>query len=146
MSEPDAFNMSLRKFLKTVGVTSQREIEEAVRDRMDDLLSARGFEIQAVLLKSIRLPEGLARSIENRLQAEQDAGRMLFVLEQEKRAAERRLLEAEGIRDSQRTIAEGLTPEILRFRAIEALSELYSSDNAKVVITDGSGKVLIGDD
>ncbi|MEM6846689.1 MAG: DUF6494 family protein [Pseudomonadota bacterium] len=31
MSEPDAFNMSLRKFLKTVGVTSQREIEEAVR-------------------------------------------------------------------------------------------------------------------
>ncbi len=27
----DAFNMSLRKFLKTVGVTSQREIEEAVR-------------------------------------------------------------------------------------------------------------------
>ena len=30
MSE-DAFNMSLRKFLKTVGVTSQREIEEAVR-------------------------------------------------------------------------------------------------------------------
>ncbi len=28
----DSFNMSLRKFLKTVGVTSQREIEEAVRD------------------------------------------------------------------------------------------------------------------
>ncbi|MDP6952874.1 MAG: DUF6494 family protein [Alphaproteobacteria bacterium] len=27
----DAFNMSIRKFLKTVGVTSQREIEQAVR-------------------------------------------------------------------------------------------------------------------
>ena len=32
---PDAFNMSLRKFLKTVGVTSQREIEEAVRAARD---------------------------------------------------------------------------------------------------------------
>jgi hypothetical protein len=28
----DVFNMSLRKFLKKVGVTSQREIEKAVRD------------------------------------------------------------------------------------------------------------------
>ncbi|TQV79582.1 DUF6494 family protein [Denitrobaculum tricleocarpae] len=29
--DEDAFNMSLRKFLKKVGVTSQREIEQAVR-------------------------------------------------------------------------------------------------------------------
>lgn len=31
MSE-DAFNMSIRKFLKEVGVTSQRKIEEIVRE------------------------------------------------------------------------------------------------------------------
>ena len=30
--DEDAFNMSVRKFLKKVGVTSQREIEQAVRD------------------------------------------------------------------------------------------------------------------
>ncbi|MEL6338626.1 MAG: prohibitin family protein [Myxococcota bacterium] len=139
-------DVSARYDAKDMHSGKRSEIEEAVRIRMDELLSNRGFEIQAVLLKSIQLPEGLARSIENRLQAEQDAGRMLFVLDQEKREAERRLIEAQGIRDSQRTIAEGLTPEILRFRAIEALSELYGSDNAKVVITDGSGRVLIGDD
>jgi Family of unknown function (DUF6494) len=32
----DVFNMSLRKFLKKVGVTSQREIEKAVRDAIAD--------------------------------------------------------------------------------------------------------------
>jgi len=31
----DVFNMSLRKFLKKVGVTSQREIEKAVREAID---------------------------------------------------------------------------------------------------------------
>ncbi len=30
----DVFNMELRKFLKKVGVTSQREIEQAVRDAL----------------------------------------------------------------------------------------------------------------
>jgi hypothetical protein len=32
--DEDRFNMELRKFLKTVGVTSQREIETAVRDAL----------------------------------------------------------------------------------------------------------------
>lgn len=32
---PDRFNMELRKFLKKVGITSQREIEEAVRRAME---------------------------------------------------------------------------------------------------------------
>lgn len=31
----DVFNMELRKFLKKVGVTSQREIEQAIRDALD---------------------------------------------------------------------------------------------------------------
>ncbi len=33
--DEDAFNMSIRKFLKKVGVTSQREIEQAVRDAVE---------------------------------------------------------------------------------------------------------------
>ncbi len=34
--DDDAFNMSVRKFLKKVGVTAQREIEGAVRDALAD--------------------------------------------------------------------------------------------------------------
>lgn len=30
--DEDVLNMSMRKFLKKVGVTSQREIEQAIRD------------------------------------------------------------------------------------------------------------------
>ena len=33
---PDAFNMSIRKFLKMVGVNSQREIEQAVQKAIMD--------------------------------------------------------------------------------------------------------------
>ncbi|MEL6548572.1 MAG: prohibitin family protein, partial [Myxococcota bacterium] len=101
-------DVSARYHAKDMHSGKRAEIEEAVRLRMDELLKPRGFQIQAVLLKSIKLPEGLAQSIENRLQAEQDAGRMLHLLEREKREAERKLIEAQGIRDAQRTIAEGL--------------------------------------
>lgn len=119
-------------------------IEEDVRKRMSEILSSRGFDIEAVLLKSIRLPARLSASIEQRLQAEQDAERMLFVLEQEKREAKRKVIEAQGIRDAQQSLAKGLTKEVLQFRAIEALQELYKSPNTKVVITDGSPSVLLG--
>ena len=34
--DEDVFNMSIRKFLKKVGVTSQREIEAAVREAVAD--------------------------------------------------------------------------------------------------------------
>ena len=33
--DEDAFNMSVRKYLKKLGVTSQREIESGVREQID---------------------------------------------------------------------------------------------------------------
>ena len=128
---------------KDMHTGKRSEIEAAVRTRMSDLLRDRGFEIEAVLLKSIRLPDRLSTSIEQRLQAEQDAKRMLFVLEQERREAKRKVIEAEGVRDAQKTLADGLTPEVLKFQAIQALEELYKSENAKVIITDGSPGILL---
>ena len=128
---------------KDMHTGKRSEIEAAVRERMSGLLSDRGFEIEAVLLKSIRLPERLSASIEQRLQAEQDAKRMLFVLEQERREAKRKVIEAEGLRDAQRTLADGLTEEVLKFQAIQALEQLYKSENTKIIITDGSPAVLL---
>ena len=128
---------------KDMHTGKRSEIEASVRKRMSSLLADRGFEIEAVLLKSIKLPSRLSASIEQRLQAEQDAKRMLFVLEQERREAKRKTIEAQGIRDAQQTLADGLTPEVLKFRAIQALQELYKSNNAKVIITDGSPSVLL---
>ncbi|MFM7300483.1 MAG: hypothetical protein ACKO1R_05015, partial [Crocinitomicaceae bacterium] len=56
----------------------------------------KGFVIEAVLLKSITLPSGLTRSIETKLEAEQEALRMEFVLDRQKKEVERQVIEAEG--------------------------------------------------
>ena len=110
---------------------------------MSEVLVDRGIIIEEVLLKSIRLPDALSMSIEQKLQAEQDALRMKFVLEQEKLEAERKLIEARGTRDAQKILAEGLTKQILEFKSIEAFIELAKSQNSKVIITDGKTPYLI---
>ncbi len=117
------------------------EIEEAVRATMNQRIKGRGFVIEAVLMKSISLPSGLARSIEDRMRAEQRARQMVYVLQRERQEAERRLVEAKGIRDANLVLSAGLTPAVLRYKAIQALSKLANSPNAKLVIT-GSNRPL----
>ena len=75
-------------------------IETQIRDRMADILKPKGIVVENVLMKSIQLQQGLARSIEEKLQAEQDAQRMEFVKQQEARNAERLLIQAEGERNA----------------------------------------------
>jgi len=130
-------------FAKDMHSGMRANIEEAIEVRMNEILEERGIIIEAVLLKSIQLPQGLANSIEQKLQAEQDAMRMQFVLEQEKLEAKRRIIEAEGVRDAQKILAEGLSNEILEFKSIEAFLELAKSDNAKIIITDGKTPYLV---
>lgn len=119
------------------------DIELAIKNKMRETLNMQGIVIESVLMKSIQLPEGLAGSIERKLQAEQDAMRMEFVLQQQKLEAERILIEAKGTRDAQKIIAEGLTPEIIKIRSIEAFLQLAKSPNTKMIITDGKAPFLI---
>jgi regulator of protease activity HflC (stomatin/prohibitin superfamily) len=94
-------------------------------------------------MKSIQLPAGLASSIEQKLQAEQDAMRMEFILRQESLEAERKIIEATGTRDAQKIVSEGLTDNIIKIRSIEAFLELSKSPNSKVIITDGKTPLLV---
>lgn len=121
------------------------QIENEVRDRMMTLLSERGFIIDAVLMKRIVLPSTLTQAIEEKLSAEQEAQRMQFVLEREGLEAERKRMEAEGTRDAQRIVSEGLTPEVLRYEYIDALRKLATSENAKIILTNGSDQPLLLD-
>lgn len=122
------------------------DIETAIADRMSEILVEKGILIEEVLLKSIQLPQALAMSIEQKLQAEQDAMRMKFILDREKLEAERKLIEAKGTRDAQKILAEGLTKSILEFKSIEAFLELAKSQNSKVIITDGKTPMMINND
>ena len=122
------------------------EIEKEIATAMSSHLTEKGIIIEAVLMKSISLPAGLYGSIERRLEAEQEALRMKFVLDQEKREAERKVIEATGNRDAQKILSEGLTEEILQLRSIEAFLKLAESNGAKVIITDGASPFLIDTD
>ncbi|GAL88431.1 prohibitin family protein [Jejuia pallidilutea] len=120
-------------------------IEEEIKQKMLINLEkqADGIELIAVLMKSIQLPRGLASSIEQKLQAEQDAMRMEFIIQQAKLEAERKVIEAKAERDAQKILAEGLTKEIIQLRSIEAFNKLSTSNNSKVIITDGKTPMLI---
>lgn len=120
------------------------EIEEEVRKTMNLRIDKRGFQIAAVLLKSIQLPPGLSASIEARMRAEQEAQQMEYVIQREKQDASRRVIEAEGIRDAHLKLSEGLTPSVLRYKAIEALRLLAASPNAKLIITPSSDPLTLG--
>jgi prohibitin 1 len=119
------------------------EIENAIKLKMSETLSDQSIIIQSVLMKSIKLPDGLSNSIEQKLQAEQDAMKMVFILQQEKLEAERKIIEASGTKDAQKILSEGLTDQIIKIRSIEAFIELSKSPNSKVIITDGKTPYLI---
>ena len=136
-------DVSSRFFAKDMHTGERGTIEVAIRDQMMKLLDGKGIVIEAVLIKSIQLPRNLARAIEQKLEAEQQALRMEFVLQEAKREAERKRIEAEGVRDAQNIISQGLDPQILQFKSIEAFLELAKSPNTKVIVSDGDMPLLI---
>ena len=69
-----------------------------------------------------------------------------IILQREKKEADRKRIEAEGVRDAQRIIKEGITEGNIEWRSLEVLKELSSSPNAKIIITDGKTPVLINND
>jgi regulator of protease activity HflC (stomatin/prohibitin superfamily) len=130
-------------FAKDMHSGMRSEIEREIKIKMGETLTEQGINVEAVLMKSIQLPTGLASSIEQKLQAEQDAMRMVFILEQEKLEAERKIIEATGTKDAQKILSEGLTDQIIKVRSIEAFIELAKSTNSKIIITDGKVPYLI---
>lgn len=136
-------DVSSQYFAKDLHTGQRSVIERDIQKLMEVQLKDRGFIIEAVLLKSIVLPAGLTKAIGEKLEAEQDAQRMEFVLNKERLEATRRIIEAEGIRDAQKIISEGLSPLLLRFKTIEAFNKLSTSPNAKVIITNGEQPLMI---
>jgi regulator of protease activity HflC (stomatin/prohibitin superfamily) len=136
-------DISSKFFAKDMHSGMRSNIEAQIKTKMGEVLMSQGIVVESVLMKSIQLPTGLASSVERKLQAEQDAMRMEFVLQQEKLEAERKIIAAKGTRDSQKIVAEGLNNDIIKLRSIEAFLELSKSNNAKIIITDGKTPFLI---
>jgi regulator of protease activity HflC (stomatin/prohibitin superfamily) len=123
--------------------TSKREaVAQELQQEIGQSLSDRGILVETTLLRNVTLPKKLQDSVQEKLKAEQDSQRMEFVLQKERKEADRKRIEAQGIADSQRIISQGLTDKILQFRQIEATEKLAQSQNAKVVIVGGEAKTL----
>jgi len=115
--------------------TNARElVQQQIQDELTTQLAARGVIVEAVLLRDVQLPAMLKGSIEAKQQAEQDALRMSFILQKEKQEAERKRIEAQGIADFQKIVAQGISPQLLEWKGIEATEKLALSSNTKVVV------------
>jgi len=92
---------------KDMHSAKRAQIEREIKERMMEVLDKKGFVIEAVLMKSISLPAGLSKAIEEKLQAEQEAQRMEFIKQKEKLEADRKLIQAEGDKAARIIAAEG---------------------------------------
>jgi prohibitin 1 len=117
---------------------ARETIAQAILGHLQAQVQPRGIVIENVLLRDLQLPQTLKAAIEAKQQAQQEAQRMEFVLQREKQEAERKRVEAQGIKDFQNVVTEGISDKLLEWKGIEATVELARSQNAKVVVVGGS--------
>ena len=115
--------------------TGEREmVAKQIFEQVNESLAKRGITVENVLLRDIQLPATLKASIEAKQQAEQEALAMNFRLQKETQEAQRKRIEAAGVRDFQQIVAQGITPSLLEWKGIEATETLAKSPNTKVVV------------
>jgi len=130
-------------------------ITEIMRQKVDSILSTypdappEAFTFPAVMLRNIELPAKVTAAIENKIEMEQESQRMKFVLEKERQEAERKEIEANGIKKFQDIVSQGITPSLLKWKGIEATEKLATSPNSKVVLIGNSAgemPIILSDD
>lgn len=125
--------------------TKRDEFQNRIFKGIDDEFKRRGLMLENLLVRSITLPATVKTSIEQKIQAEQEAQKMQFILQKERQEAERKRVEAQGISDYQRIISESLTEKQLQFEQIKAMKELAASQNAKLIMMNGPNTPVILD-
>jgi regulator of protease activity HflC (stomatin/prohibitin superfamily) len=118
----------------TLYSSSRKEVEDEIRKGLQAALEPRGIVIEGVLLRDIQLPHALRASIETKQQAEQESLAMNFRLQKERQEADRKRIEAQGIHDFQQIVAQGISPQLLQWKGIEATETLAKSSNTKIVV------------
>jgi regulator of protease activity HflC (stomatin/prohibitin superfamily) len=113
----------------------ERDIREGVRAKIHGM----HLVLEAILIRNVELPPAIRTAIDQKLAAEQEVLKMRYVLEVARATAEEKRIEAQGIADSNRLIAQSLSAPILEFNRIQELERLARSPNAKTVVLGGSG-------
>ncbi|MBE0432467.1 prohibitin family protein [candidate division WOR-3 bacterium] len=131
-------NTSVRYMAVEIYSDRREEVQTEISKALNKDFSDRGIALEKVLLRNISLPAKVKNAIEVKLEAEQEAQKMEFVLQKEKKEAERKQIEASGIAEAQEIIARSLTGErgraYLSWKYLENLKNLYESPNNTILI------------
>ncbi|MEN9961112.1 MAG: hypothetical protein RL045_1365 [Bacteroidota bacterium] len=123
----------------------RNEFQQRIYQDIEKNFKKRGLVLEQLLIRNINLPTSVKTTIESKINAEQDAQKMQFVLQKEKQEAERKRVEAQGIADYQKILSTGLSDKQLQYESIIAQKELAKSPNAKVIIMGGkSAPIILG--
>jgi regulator of protease activity HflC (stomatin/prohibitin superfamily) len=123
--------------------TKRDEFQDRIFKSIDQDFKKRGLFLENLLVRNITLPGSVKAVIEQKINAEQDAQKMQFVLQKEKQEAERKRVEAQGIADYQRIVSESLSDRQLQYEQIKAMKELAGSANSKIIVMPSKGGVPI---
>ena len=118
--------------------TKREEFQAKINQTITQSFAKNGLEVQSILVRNISLPTSVKASIESKINAEQDAQKMEFVLQKEKQEADRKRIEAQGIADYQKILSTGLTSQQLEYQAILAQKEIALSPNTKIIVIGGN--------
>ncbi|MBD3233846.1 MAG: prohibitin family protein [candidate division Zixibacteria bacterium] len=110
------------------------EIASEMLKGVKQLVGNKFIFVENIMIRNVILPKNVSEAIDQKLAAEQDAQKMVFLLQKERQEAERKKIEADGIREFNRIVAQGLTESYLKWKGIEATKELATSPNTKVVV------------
>ena len=113
--------------------TKRDEFQARIFKTIEDDFRSRGLILEQLLVRNITLPASVKAAIESKINAEQEAQKMTFVLQKEKQEAERKRVEAQGIADYQTILSTGLSDKQLQYEMIKAIA---TSPNAKLIIMD----------
>jgi len=111
------------------------EFVTGISKQLEEKFQRRGIMLEQVLLRNVVLPDKVKEAIDEKIAADQDAQKMVYVLQKEQKEAERKKVEAEGIATAQKIIANSLTPMYLQWNYIQTLKSLVNSQNSTFVIT-----------
>ncbi|MEY2647987.1 MAG: hypothetical protein RL282_700 [Bacteroidota bacterium] len=125
--------------------TKRDEFQARIFKTIENDFKQRGLILENLLVRNITLPASVKSTIEQKINAEQEAQKMQFVLQKEKQEAERKRVEAQGISDYQRIISMSLSDRQLQYEQIKAMKELAASGNAKIIVLPSKGTPVILD-
>lgn len=118
--------------------TKRDEVQEQIDVDLRQVLDNNYVQLRAILIRDIELPEKVRTAIEDKLEAEQTAQKYEYILQQERREAERKIIEAQAKADANRILSASLTDKILTEKGIQATLELSKAPGSKTIIV-GSG-------